>query len=59
MTDREILLMAYGAMKASYAEQSKLREVVNLIEDHLYPPEINEPLVAPEFPKDLRMRAEK
>ena len=53
MTDREMLLISYGAMKANYTENPKLREIVNLIEDHLFTDKSNEPLVAPEFPKDL------
>jgi hypothetical protein len=44
MTDREMLLLAYGALKSTSQAQSfnslGLRDVVNLIEDHFYPPQI-------------------
>jgi hypothetical protein len=38
MTDREMLLLAYGAIKALSTEVGKLREVVTIIEEHLWPP---------------------
>lgn len=42
MTDREMLFMAYGAMKAVTGKESSysnvLENVVMLIEEHFYPP---------------------
>lgn len=37
MTDREMLLMAYGALKACEPENENLSYVIDLITDHLYP----------------------
>lgn len=36
MNDREVLMMAYGALKISVIDQLKFREVVSLIEGHLF-----------------------
>lgn len=43
MNDREMLLMAYGAMKAVAAKGSNYNSldlIVILIEEHLYPPTV-------------------
>ncbi len=37
MTDREMLLMAYGAIKALSTGGGQLALIVELLEDHLYP----------------------
>lgn len=34
MTDREMLMLAYGAIKAHYSEK---KEITLIIEDHLFP----------------------
>lgn len=36
MTDREMLLLAYGALKAL----GKTQNIIELIEKHLYPPKV-------------------
>jgi hypothetical protein len=38
MTDREILLLAYGAAKTLTHNNSNLLPVITIIEDHLFPP---------------------
>lgn len=44
MTDREMLLLSYGAMKALSSKGAgyggNLADVVELLEHHLYPPEV-------------------
>lgn len=40
MTDREMLLLAFGAMKVLESSEPQLQQVVELIQDHLYPPRI-------------------
>ncbi len=39
MTDREMLLLSYGAMIAVEPEEPKLALVVELVEKHLFPVE--------------------
>lgn len=39
MTDREMLLMAYGAMKVTASDGDTLSLVVTLVEEHLFPQE--------------------
>ena len=42
MTDREMLLIAYGAMKVVIATvPDSFEYIVTQIEEHLYPPKIN------------------
>lgn len=40
MTDREMLLLAYGALKAISYSYSNAIEITNILEDHLYPPQL-------------------
>lgn len=40
MTDREMLLLAYGALKVSSQTAQNLRDVVVIIEEHLYPAQV-------------------
>lgn len=44
MSDREILLLAYGAIKASQAYScDKMAPIIKIIEEHLFPPATPEP----------------
>lgn len=55
MTDREMLLFVYGAIKATSYTNQNLRDVVSLVEEHLYPPKIEDALEKDEnFYKHLR-----
>ncbi len=52
MTDREMLLMVYGAMKAITGKNANfssgnLGEIVSMTEEHLYPPPGPEPASPP------------
>lgn len=38
MTDREMLLLAFGAIKAIEPDYENLTYLATVIEDHLYPP---------------------
>lgn len=48
MTDREILLFAYGALKALSEENANLATIVTMIESHFWPAVQSQP----EPPKD-------
>lgn len=37
MTDREMLLLSYGAMKAVEPDEQKLTLIVQIVEEHLFP----------------------
>lgn len=37
MTDREMLLLSYGAIKTASSNSSGLKSVVEMLEEHLWP----------------------
>lgn len=42
MTDREMLMFAYGALRALESKYSdNLKEVRGILENYLYPPQVN------------------
>ncbi len=56
MTDREMLLLSYGAMKAIVGKVPQhaapgLGDVVEMVEEHLYPPSVNYEIVPDLGPK--------
>lgn len=50
MTDREMLLLAYGALKVSSQTAHNLKEVVGLVEEHLYPSVVVDVFIKTPYP---------
>lgn len=50
MTDREMLLMSYGAVKACISQTPELGDIVDLLEAHLFPPVVVNQMKMPPIP---------